>query len=310
MAPFLFLSGSRAWLEFTWLSAEHYRHILLTYPFAISFGVYPGQYGNLSPLVLAFLPLIVLMRHPFDSLKGPLAQVTAAGLLGIFLWLLLGPRVHAPRYILVSFLLLIPIAAWGASHLLSAPVKSRLIKSSILFCLMFSVALMLSSQFPLLFKGYVGGLDWGAPYSKVEGPHYRPIQKVNQLLPPGTRVFIWGGYLYGGYTVHLRGDLLQCIARGDEAAKYVGLQSTIERWGYLYDRGFSYVMIRGNPHVRDTRADELFALDQKPAWLDIVEVLNENGLKVYQLVSRDPARKPLFTTRQIKPPAWDIVKYE
>lgn len=310
IAPFLFLSGSRAWLEFAWLSAENYRHILLTYPFAISFGVYPGQYGNLSPLVLAFLPLIVLLRRPFNSLKSPLAQVTAAGVLGIFLYLLLGPKVHAPRYILVSFLLLIPIAAWGGSNLLSAPVKSRFIKSSILFCLLFSLALMLSSQFVLLFKGYIGGLDWGAPYSKVEGLHYQPIQKVNQLLPPGARVFLWGGYLYGGYTVHLRGDLLQCIAMGHEAAEYVRLQSAIERWGYLYDRGFSYVIIRGNPYVKDPRADELFALDQKPAWLDIVEVLNENGLRVYQLVSCDPARKPQFTTRQIQPPAWDIVKYE
>jgi hypothetical protein len=305
IAPFLFLSGSRAWLDFAWFSPEDYSHILLTYPFAISFGVYPGQYGNLSPLVLSFLPLIVLLHRPFNTLKKPLIQVTVAGLLGISLWLLFGVRVHAPRYILVSFLLLIPIAAWGASHLLSAEPKSRLIKFCILFCLLFSLGLILLSQFRLLFQGYVGGLDWGAPVSKVEGAHYRPIQKVNQLFPPGARVF-----LYGSYTVHLRGDLLQCISTGHEAAKHAEIQSPIERWSYLYDRGFSYVIIRGNPYVKDPRADELFALDQKPAWLDIVEVLDENGLRVYQLISRDPARRPQFTTRQIQPPAWDIVKYE
>ena len=63
-APFYFFrENSASLLEQKWFSPDITRHIVMTYPIALTFGQYPMQGGGLSPLVGIFSPLLFLVRR-------------------------------------------------------------------------------------------------------------------------------------------------------------------------------------------------------------------------------------------------------
>lgn len=305
-APFYYLSGERkTYLDQVWMTPEITRRILMIYPLSLSFGVYNGQYGNLSPLFIAFLPLITLLKsagHFFRS-HPMLIRSAVFGMAGIALWNIFFPSFHAPRYFLASLLLLIPAGASLAGLMLERPETPKLLKASIFLCLFISIGFILFSQTRLILKGQVGGLDWGAPVQGVEGLHDRAIAKANRIIPAGRRVFV-----YGGNTVYLRGDLLQGLSTASELERHAALHYSKDRWAYLFDRGFSYVMIRGNPYIRNAETENLFRDDDKPEWLNIRESLNQDGLRLFHISAKDPRHRAAFALKQIHPPAWDIVK--
>lgn len=305
-APFYYLSGERkTFLDQVWLAPDITRRILLIYPFSLCFGVYTGQYGNLSPLWVAFLPLAALLKSAgrFFRSKPILIQSVLCGLSGIALWNFFFPSYHAPRYFLADLLLLMPSAGCAAGVLLENRQTPRLIRAAIIFCLAVSVGFVLFSQTRLVLKGQVGGLDWGAPVAGTEGLHDRAFMKANRLIPAGSRLF-----LHGGHTVYLRGDLLQGISTREEQEEHSGLRHSKIRWSYLFNRGFSYVAIRGNPYIRNPETDRLFDASDKPEWLTIREILNQNGLRLLHLRAKDSRHRSALALRQIHPPAWDVVK--
>jgi hypothetical protein len=93
-------------------SAATIGRLVLTYPLALTYGRYWAQYGHLSPLVLAFLPLLLLLPRPASWRNSALGAITVATAAGLVLWVALMPAVLMPRYILAALLLLgIPTAA-------------------------------------------------------------------------------------------------------------------------------------------------------------------------------------------------------
>jgi hypothetical protein len=86
--------------------------ILMSYPLALTYGNYWAQLGTLSPLILAFAPLVARLPRSArwrDSWLGALGFSTVAG---VFLWIVLFPSIFMPRYFLASLLMCgIPVAA-------------------------------------------------------------------------------------------------------------------------------------------------------------------------------------------------------
>lgn len=140
LSPFFFI-GSKGdnWLNQSWYTYKDTIYILLTYPVALTFGLYPMQGGNISPLIIAFFPLFLLMEKPKDLLKNQLFVVTCAGILGVLVWMIICPSILAPRYIMATLFLLIPFAAKSAEYILERktefPVLAVIIYLSILFAL-------------------------------------------------------------------------------------------------------------------------------------------------------------------------------
>lgn len=99
-----------------WFSAETTRHLVLTYPFVLIFGNYWAQYGNMSPLLLAFLPLALLAPWPTKPWNGPVAAISVAALAGLVAWVTLFPAIPMLRYFLTALLLLVVPAAWAAER--------------------------------------------------------------------------------------------------------------------------------------------------------------------------------------------------
>jgi len=113
LAPFV--GSSNAWHIQDWFKNEAIvRWIHMTYPLALVYGDYGMQEGTLSPLILAFFPLVILSWRRAKPLRSPLFQVTVAAIFGLVVFTCLSPNVFAPRYVLAPLLILILPAAMGA----------------------------------------------------------------------------------------------------------------------------------------------------------------------------------------------------
>jgi hypothetical protein len=112
-APFapLGTAGTNWLVRELWYDAATVAYIRLTYPFVITFGEYFAQYGNLSVLVLAFLPLALFMPRPDSFWRSPLTAITVAAVIAIIVWATFQGDKVVMRYILPVLLLCVPLAA-------------------------------------------------------------------------------------------------------------------------------------------------------------------------------------------------------
>ena len=86
--------------------------ILLSYPFALTYGNYWAQFGTLSPLILAFTPMLAWLIRPAKWRESKLAALGFSTVFGVLLWIAILPSIFMPRYFLASLLMCgIPVAA-------------------------------------------------------------------------------------------------------------------------------------------------------------------------------------------------------
>jgi hypothetical protein len=297
LAPFV-SSGGQSWLSQTWYTPENTGWIVLTYPLALVLGRYPMQYGTLSPLTLAFAPLAFLLPRPRSIASSQLVQITLAAALGVAIWVIFRPSVLAPRYILSPLLAFIPLVARSAEYVVRVEAKPRWLSAGILICFftMLLLTLFHERRYPIYaLKSAIGRVS----ECDLAGPNCRASGIVNQQATIGDRIYLGTYYRYW-----LRPDLLQCISGTNELLTLYNLQTPEERWTYLYERGFRYLIIDERTHA--SLAD-LLDVGQVPAWLVVVPLFDENEYVVFRLESPDPSHQPLMTCRQVNPPAWDVV---
>ena len=303
LAPFIAMPG-QAWLDQIWFSPEVTRRIVMTYPLALVFGQYPMQYGNLSPLLLAFAPLAMKLPQSYLTMNSQLVRLTIAALLGVILWVILRPSIIAPRYILATLLAFIPLAACGAGYVVEMESTPRWLSIGILICLFATIGTVALPRISAVAKPLRAFAAGQAVTCNPMDARCRAINLVNQRAMPGDRVYLGTWYRYW-----LRPDLLQCISNRDDMTT-PGLGNAEAQWTHLYERGFRYLIYeRRYPYgtSNSSMADVLDA-SQAPAWLAITPLLIQDDYVALHLESRDPSRLPLMTCRQVQGPAWDVVK--
>jgi hypothetical protein len=304
--PLLPLFGSEAvWANPTWFGPRTTRRILLTYPLALTFGQYWAQGGGLSPLILAFIPLALLLPRPSPWGHSPLVWTTGAALAGVLTWAVLRPSLMAPRYLLATLLLLVPLAARAAEYVSTADRRPRWLAGCVLACLYLSLgSTALGSlgirSLPTVVARHLTG-EW--PECEGDGIPCRAMAALNRKAAPGDRVLLLS---YPRYW--LRPDLLQCVNAGDEV-DFSGQPGAEALWLKIRERGFRYLIIDRNTH-----AAEAAALDLKhaPPWLWLIPMFRAGmraGMEVYRLHWLSPPRVPTVTCRRVDPPAWDVVGF-
>lgn len=100
-------------LDESWYGPAVAAQIQMAYPLVLSYGSYFAQYGNLSPLVLGFVPVALLFGAHRDG-NPALLPLSIAPLLTIVPWMIAYPDKVVTRYLLVPLLMWIPLAARGA----------------------------------------------------------------------------------------------------------------------------------------------------------------------------------------------------
>jgi len=103
-------------LNGAWYAPETVARLLFSYPFALTYGRFWAQLGDLSPLVLAFIPLLICLPRPSAWGESKLGALAVASFAGLGLWMILMPSIFMPRYFLSTILMLGIPAAAGAEY--------------------------------------------------------------------------------------------------------------------------------------------------------------------------------------------------
>lgn len=279
-----------------YFSTETTQHIVLTYPLLLIFGDYWAQYGNMSPLLLAFLPLALLLPWPEGPYYGQIAALSLAAMTGLIAWIVIFPSVPMPRYFLATLILPAVPAGWIAERF------SWLSKSS-----NYAVALAILLTILIFFKSWRGeifpihnafqylfSIQSEKAFTKPELDSYKVYEALNNTAKPGARVFLLSYYRFW-----LRPDLIQCTNRTSENIKY-DERDPNKFWRQLYENGFTYLY--SNTYLS---AD---ILNKKPNWVTIEEIYPKsiNG-EAYRLVFNNAPGKVHLTTQETSLGTWDVV---
>ena len=289
-APFYGIENGIFSFSSHWFSPEVTRRIVLTYPFVLTFGSYPWQYGNISPIALAFCPLILRIPRPASMLASTHIQATLAALAGLAIWVFLMPSVLAPRYYLAPLLVLsLPVA--GAVDLIMKPRARFLCFRAILVASLILVLVISTGQFgplhPLAARYFLGKVSECGYVSQ----QCQAARVINSEAHPGDRVFSLNYYTY-----YLRPDILQNMGTIADL-KEESLHLSSRSWEKLYSLGYRYIFIDGSAFAAWDRM--LSDPSQRPPSLSIETIFQEGTYRVYRISSKSPT--PIAPRARAKP---------
>jgi hypothetical protein len=302
-APLLFLkTGGKLLAEQAYFSYEATKHIIMTYPIALVYGMYPMQGGNLSVLVLAFAPLFFLFPEHNKIAAQRFRQVAVIALLGVILWVFVRPSWIMPRYILATLLLFIPLAANGVEKLFSNQAKYfNFLRGTVFLSILIVVCTVIPynrTSFKQFARHIVSKTSDYSPSNSSDSA----FELVNRMILPGERVFFAGYYGY-----FFSPEVLQCSNGPNEHTDIILMKASTAPldWVYLYDRGFKYLLLDKRTHVQMAGA---LQIGTAPPWLSVTKILDDESASIYKISSIDSGKKPSYVCKQIQPPAWDVVK--
>lgn len=299
-APFFFMHNHGTdWASGSYLSARDTAFLLATYPIALTFGHYSTQWGTISPLVLGFVPLSFFLPRNGALLGSRLLRMSLAAAAGVVCWMAFQPSFIAPRYILATLLLFIPLAAKAVENMLESEKQPRICSAAVFGAL---VTLSLIPLYPQV-KGPINQIiAKRAPVFSAEqmGIYYDGLEVVNETAAMGDRVL-----LFGCYAFYLRPDLLQCLLSDSEANNLLPdcRRNEID-WRYAILRGCKYVIIQ-KPIWPKIEAK--IAASKLPRWLHLVKLFDDPNQAIYSVVVTDTTIIADVVTRQIHAPAWDVL---
>ena len=229
--------------------------ILLTYPFALTYGRYWGEVGTLSPLVLAFAPLSLAYRPTALRWKqNRVFAIGAAALAGTVAWMVLCPSVLASRYVLATLpLLAIPAAA-------AAEIMSR--QRTLLSLLVAPAALIVLALGPrhanvdaLLYRGFTSGIyRFLGPQEACSGSYpftsdCVAARAINTEAVPGDRVL-----LLTYVRLWLRPELIQSASTFADSKRFAACQTATctpsQFWAfYLAQPNFRFILHDRSSHL-------------------------------------------------------------
>jgi hypothetical protein len=268
LAPFFGLTDKN-WLNQEWFNQEVTRRILLTYPFALVYGRYPMQGGGLSFLFIAFLPFLFWLNTKSCN-RTLLFAVTFSGLVSLAVWMLIRPSVIAPRYILATLLLFVPVLAIAVEHALKKINNSKLVEHTVVAATLLAILISFWHLLPvpsaLLSK--IRGNDQVCSLAPAE---CRILQHLNSISLPGERIFIASYYPYW-----LKASLLKCRETGKEKDSFLRAKDPIE---WLKVNGFNYIFIDATVDNKsaeyfDKNIEEVILLDKQDKKLYLYEIKN------------------------------------
>lgn len=295
-------SGGTSWMSQVWYGPETTQRIALTYPLALTYGSYWAQYGNISPLILAFLPLSFYLPRPQRFLSNPLVVITLTTLVGTALWVMIKPSILSPRYILALLLLFILLPAYAAEYASQRDHKPYLWAVLIpTFTIIVLISVILS------FTGEVFVPSQTVQYLSGElsecgrdGENCSAMQRINRSAEMGTRVYL---ATYDRYW--LRGDLMQCVSqRGDSA---LDASSSDQFWQEFYQDGYDFLIVHKATHAFML---PYMNLEHPPEWVGLSLVKETKALYAYQVKFKDvPWTEPrAYCHRLGSSTIWGVVR--
>ena len=287
LAPFV--GGDSAWHVQNWFANDGgeaiVRWIHITYPLALVFGDYGMQYGTLSPLILAFFPLVMLSWRRAKPLRSPLFQVTVAAVFGLVVFTCLSPRVFAPRYVLSPLLMLILPAALGAQLALESERRGRVLSVAIVAAM---IVIMLGRLSLDVSRGGRDAVKYGV------GRFVNP----ERLLPDCGSAEVLNGHagldepvvLASYYCYWVRSDLIRSCLATEQLAPMRELPTSKQRWRWLYQQGVRLILLDTRSFGTETPESittGLLSTSEVPDGFAVKVLYRKKGRIVLQLQTSD-----------------------
>ncbi len=283
LAPLLYLDGgSSGVLNQVWFSPENTDWIVRTYPIALTLGKYPMQHGNLSVLVLAFVPMLLVVWWGGTRLPRESIVLALAALVGLGAWIVLRPSVLAPRYILPQIICLVPLIA-GATDAWLRSSGQRVAVALVVVALVGHTALI----------AHQAGNDWKRTQLYATG------RKPDSLLVGGDSLVAKasprGRFLVASwYKSYMPAEVLLCTVGAAEKQRLAqpALASSADMWKRLYRNGVTDVFMYRLTHPLILGQEP--ATDAAPPWLAVEEEVFSPIVSVFRIRPRDgaPPRGP------------------
>jgi hypothetical protein len=219
---------------------------LFAYPFVWTFSLRKDMLGNVSPLLLGFVPLWFLYKRVPSSRSGYIAGW--AGLLSVITWwLVINQLFPYPRWILVPIALLAICVSGAVAAAENDPempkVASWLVRTSIFLLLLF---LAFQSRGAVYGIRYLAGID-SREVGYRSKPGFDVATWLNAHLIRGERVAFagWNGFVYFVNPDHvLNSESANDLEALWHICRCVAPEAwTPEMWRFYAERGFSYAVV-------------------------------------------------------------------
>lgn len=294
LAPIQTPTESTAWPFYPSQSLQ----ILLTmmYPIVITYMGYFDTLGNMTPLVLSFLPLAIFAfrkdstsqtANTQSSHKGQaLSLLAAAAIITIYSWLMLfGFLIFEIRYVLFLWLIIMLFISAQMQKYLDVPLVSETIKISCLGLLVFMLFRTISI-FVITYSPYQE-----KPLQNFECNDLPPcmlVTKLNNISKPYERILVLGGYRY-----YLRPDLL---AETSTRKDYIRLESAAKIsgdafWEEIICQNYTLIVYDSFYTQYILRFTNLPSLTTLPHWVEIsklhdITYSDYNNRNIHELIVR------------------------
>ena len=235
---------------------------LLLYPFVWTFGERHDMLGNISPLFIGLVPILLFYVYGRSPIVRPTLAAGSAGIVSIATWLLIKPFMLYTRWLLVPLALLaIPLSTSVVAGVREQrePVAGLLLKVGVFLTLFF---LMFEGRAATYAVRYIAGMDSRAKiYEKLPYADSDVAMWLNTHVEPNNRVAVgnWGGYSY------LLDSRILLRSESAEERQWLKQQrsslSLADIWLFLVARGFNYIVIPKD------QIDDVIA--SSPAQLDV-----------------------------------------
>ncbi len=259
------------------------------YPFTVSFLNTSQSLGNVTPLFVAFAPLLFLQSIRRKLLVSREATgLFNAAIATLVIWIVATYMVFEIRYVLFLWVILFMPVAAATGALLQENMRplAEFAKAAIGFLMLFvvvrTVYVALASYSPIDRQGNAQCSE--APLCSFLGP-------LNETAPAGSRVLTLNAFRY-----YLRTDLFACSTSNDEYASLQELSKTDigAFWTEVYKDGFEYVAYEKNYTDRHLYFGITPSPENTPPWLSLQEISSEPGGRevTYRIRVTDPPTTP------------------
>jgi hypothetical protein len=257
----------------------------LLYPFTVTFRNTPQSLGNISPLVIIFLPTL-LIKKVRDNLKlsAEIKLISSIAATTITLWIILFFTVVEIRYVLYL---------WMIIFLLIAKIIETQIETANPILQSSSMGLIGCLLVFIVIRTGLISLATYSPIDQQGNPKCSDFilcdffSEINQTAESGERVLTLTAFRY-----YLREDLFACSTSNEEYStlKYLSYETPELFWEEVYRQGYSYIAYENDYTTRHLQFNIIPDPISTPKWIKLerIDKYATESVAAYKIIVIQP----------------------
>ena len=273
--PFAMITNTAVVTPANWQWAIDQNQLLLFrlfYPFTVTFLNTPQSLGNISPLFIAFLPILFIKAvRSKVVLSWETYVLSISSVVVLFAWIFLFFTVMEIRYIFFLWvILLMPLSVIMEQTFENA---TRIVQTTSSILVVFLLGF-------IAFRTVFIAIDTYSPIDAHGNPQCSDsrfcefLKSINQSALPGERVLTISAYRY-----YLRTDLFSCSTTHDE---YKRLQVSSQKdntefWEEVHRQGYKYIAYENDYTTRHLQFSIIPSPENTPDWINLEPISGKPG---------------------------------